>query len=77
MPTRPEEIRAFPTAFGRNLLAEVPNFVAAPYLVVTMEDLWPRFSAAFPPGTELISSVPWIARPWKRISRRSATMQVS
>lgn len=42
---------AFPTVFGRNLLAEVPNFVAPPFLVVTMSDLWPALSAAFPPDT--------------------------
>ena len=51
MPIRPEDIKAFPTAFGHNLLAEVPNFVATPYLIVTMEDLWPHFAAKFPPGT--------------------------
>lgn len=51
MPVRPEDIKAFPTAFGRNLLAEVPNFVAGPYVVVTMEDLWPRLSGALPPHT--------------------------
>lgn len=51
MPIRPQDITAFPTAFGRNLLAEVPNFVAAPYLVVTMEDLWPRLSQHLPPDT--------------------------
>lgn len=51
MPIRPEEIRPFATAFGRNLLAEVPNFVSAPYLVVTMEDLWPHLKEALPPDT--------------------------
>ena len=51
MPILPEKIQAFPTAFGRNLLAEVPNFVATPYLVVTMEDLWPLFADRFPAGT--------------------------
>jgi glycerol-1-phosphate dehydrogenase [NAD(P)+] len=35
----------FTTVYGRNLLAEVPNFVNRPYLVVTMEDLWPLFAA--------------------------------
>jgi glycerol-1-phosphate dehydrogenase [NAD(P)+] len=34
----------FTTVYGRNLLAEVPNFVNRPYLVVTMEDLWPLFA---------------------------------
>ena len=36
----------FPTVFGRNLVGELPNFVHRPYLVVTMDDLWPRFSEA-------------------------------
>jgi glycerol dehydrogenase-like iron-containing ADH family enzyme len=51
MPVRPDDIHPFPTVFGRDLLAEVPNFVAPPFLVVTMADLWPRFSGALPPGT--------------------------
>jgi glycerol dehydrogenase-like iron-containing ADH family enzyme len=49
--TDPDAIRPFPTVFGRNLLAEVSNFVPAPYLVVTMADLWPRFAPHLPPGT--------------------------
>ena len=51
MTVKPEDIKAFRTAFGRNLLAEVPNFVASPYLVVTMEDLWPKLKQALPDGT--------------------------
>jgi glycerol-1-phosphate dehydrogenase [NAD(P)+] len=35
----------FTTVFGRNLVAELPAFVHRPYLVVTMDDLWPRFEA--------------------------------
>jgi glycerol-1-phosphate dehydrogenase [NAD(P)+] len=35
----------FTTVYGRNLVGELPNFVHRPYLVVTMDDLWPRFSA--------------------------------
>jgi glycerol dehydrogenase-like iron-containing ADH family enzyme len=35
----------FTTVYGRNLLAELPNFVHPPYLVVTMDDLWPVFAA--------------------------------
>lgn len=35
----------FPTVYGRGLVAELPAFVHRPFLVVTMEDLWPRFSA--------------------------------
>jgi glycerol-1-phosphate dehydrogenase [NAD(P)+] len=34
----------FVTVFGRELVGELPNFVHRPYLVVTMEDLWPRFA---------------------------------
>jgi glycerol-1-phosphate dehydrogenase [NAD(P)+] len=30
--------------YGRNLVAELPAFVHPPYLVVTMDDLWPRFA---------------------------------
>jgi glycerol dehydrogenase-like iron-containing ADH family enzyme len=37
----------FPTVIGRNLVAELPNFVHRPYLVVTMADLWPRFAPLF------------------------------
>ncbi len=33
----------FPTIFGRGLVAELPLIAHPPYLVVTMEDLWPRF----------------------------------
>jgi len=37
----------FPTIYGRNLVAELKHFVHRPYLIVTMEDLWPRFAAEF------------------------------
>lgn len=37
----------FTTIYGRNLVGELPNFVHRPYLVVTMEDLWPKFEAFF------------------------------
>ena len=37
----------FTTIYGRNLVAELPNFVHWPYLVVTMEDLWPQFEPHF------------------------------
>ena len=36
----------FITVYGRNLVAELPHFVHRPYLVVTMDDLWPRFADA-------------------------------
>lgn len=51
MPTHEHHIQAFPTVFGRDLLREIPNFAAEPCLVVTMADLWPRFSAQLPPDT--------------------------
>lgn len=51
MPSQEHHIQAFPTVFGRDILREVPNFVAGPCLVVTMADLWPRFSAQLPPDT--------------------------
>jgi glycerol dehydrogenase-like iron-containing ADH family enzyme len=35
----------FATVYGRNLVAELPAFVHRPYLVVTMDDLWPAFRA--------------------------------
>lgn len=34
----------FTTVYGRNLLTELPEFVHRPYLVVTMDDLWPLFA---------------------------------
>ena len=37
----------FTTIFGRNLIGELPNFVHQPYLVVTMDDLWPLFAHHF------------------------------
>jgi glycerol dehydrogenase-like iron-containing ADH family enzyme len=41
---------SFQTVFGRGLVPELKTYVHRPYLVVTMEDLWPRFSAAFDDG---------------------------
>lgn len=40
----------FTTIYGRNLIAELPIFVHRPYMVVTMEDLWPKFSPHFENG---------------------------
>ena len=59
MPVSEKDIVPFPTVFGRNILGEVPNFVAGPYLVVTMADLWPRLSSQLPSGTAhyLVSSM--------------------
>jgi glycerol-1-phosphate dehydrogenase [NAD(P)+] len=33
----------FTTVYGRRLVEALPEFVHRPYLVVTMDDLWPRF----------------------------------
>ena len=35
----------FTTVFGRGLVEELPAFLPRPYLVVTMDDLWPRFAS--------------------------------
>jgi glycerol-1-phosphate dehydrogenase [NAD(P)+] len=51
---------AFVTVFGRDLVAELPNFVHRPYLVVTMDDLWPRFEHLFDrnlAAVQLVTSV--------------------
>ena len=37
----------FTTIYGRNLVSELRHFVHRPYLVVTMEDLWPKFATSF------------------------------
>ena len=37
----------FPTVFGRNLIAELPNFVHPKFVVVTMDDLWSIFKDNF------------------------------
>ena len=51
----------FTTVYGRNLLAELPNFVHRPYLVVTMEDLWPLFASTLEgpglAGVHLVSTL--------------------
>ncbi len=47
--TNPDAIdpgHEFTTVFGRGLVEELPIIAHPPYLVVTMDDLWPRFSAA-------------------------------
>lgn len=35
----------FHTVYGRHLLVSIPQIVPPPYLVVTMKDLWPKFSS--------------------------------
>lgn len=44
---RPPLEYGFPTALGRNLVPELANFVHAPFVVVTMADLWPIFESQF------------------------------
>ncbi len=48
----------FPTVYGRNLIPELGNFVNYPFLVVTMEDLWPLFEGAF----DASRAVPYMVR---------------
>jgi glycerol dehydrogenase-like iron-containing ADH family enzyme len=43
----PQSNSSFTTIYGRNLLAEFQHFVHQPCLVVTMEDLWDKFSPHF------------------------------
>ncbi len=40
----------FQTVYGRGLIPELKAFVHRPYLVVTMEDLWPLFAGDFDDG---------------------------
>lgn len=47
----------FQSVFGRNLVAELPKFVHRPYLVVTMDDLWPRFEGSFHDGLAAVHLV--------------------
>ncbi len=47
----------FRTVFGRGLVEELRNFVHRPYLVVTMEDLWPRFAGLFDDGLAAVHRV--------------------
>ncbi len=42
--------REFTTVFGRGLVGELPKFVPRPYLIVTMDDLWPIFEHHFDDG---------------------------
>lgn len=71
MTVNPADIKAFRTAFGRNLLAEIPNFVAGPYIVVTMEDLWPHLKEQFPEGTQA-----WFVRSMERADLEAALPKV-
>ena len=42
-PDHDDPTGGFRTVFGRGLVEELPNFAHPPYLVATMEDLWPMF----------------------------------
>src|ERR1700730_13788358 len=37
----------FQTILGRNLVGELKNFVHRPFLLCTMEDMWPKFAPFF------------------------------
>lgn len=37
----------FQTILGRNLVGELKNFVHRPFLLCTMEDMWPKFRTFF------------------------------
>lgn len=71
MTVTPQDINAFRTAFGRNLLAEIPNFAAGPWIVVTMEDLWPHMSAQFPEGQAV-----YFVRSMERADLEAALPQI-
>ena len=43
----------FQTIIGRNLVGELKNFVHRPFLLCTMEDMWPKFAPFFE-GAEYI-----------------------
>jgi glycerol-1-phosphate dehydrogenase [NAD(P)+] len=47
----------FATVFGRELIGQLPDFVHRPYLVVTMDDLWPRFEHLFDSHLASVHSV--------------------
>ena len=44
----------FNTVIGRNLLEEINNVAHAPFLVITMDDLWPIYKKYFDPSTKVI-----------------------
>jgi len=43
-------LQLFNVVYGRHLVPELPHILSAPYTVVTMADLWPRFEEALKPG---------------------------
>ena len=44
----------FNTVIGRNLLEEINNVAHAPFLVITMDNLWPIYKKYFDPYTKVI-----------------------
>ena len=44
----------FNTVIGRNLLEEINNVAHEPFLVITMDDLWPIYKKCFDPSTKVI-----------------------
>ena len=48
------QIRQFQTIFGYNLLSEIEFFVAEPFLLVTMEDLWQKYESKFNINSEYL-----------------------
>lgn len=47
----------FPTVFGRHLVERIPEFAHSPYLVVTMDDLWPAFTDILSPSAAVVHLV--------------------
>ena len=44
----------FDTVIGRNLLVEINHVAHKPFVVITMEDLWPIYKNNFDPSTKVI-----------------------
>ena len=44
----------FNTVIGRNLLEEINTVAHEPFVVITMDDLWPVYKKYFDPSTEVI-----------------------
>ena len=70
----------FLTVFGRHLVEELPAFVHRPYLVVTMDDLWPQFADRLerrpgwrPPRHVIGGRATWRPRPTRSGSPRASS----
>jgi len=44
----------FDTVIGRNLLVEINNVAHEPFVVITMDDLWPIYKNNFDPSTKVV-----------------------